>query len=284
MRKLILGIALAMMVFSTFAQGKIENSNSIQLIRNATVVFQYGSKQFLIDPMLAKKDAYAGFPGTANAHLRNPMVELPLPVANLLDPDAIIVTHLHVDHWDEVAVQMLPKDKKVFAQNEEDATVIRLQGFTNTEVLAKDTYFGNIKIQKTDAQHGSDEAYANPQMGKLLGHASGVFFTQAGEKSVYFAGDAIWTSDFEAQLKKLNPDVVVLNTGDAQVDGFGAIIMGKEDVNKVHQLLPNATVVAIHMEAINHCVLTRKELADFVLEKGIATQVIIPSDGQKIVL
>jgi L-ascorbate metabolism protein UlaG (beta-lactamase superfamily) len=284
MKKMMLGIALGIMAFTTFGQVKKENNTSIQLIRNATVVFHYGGKEFLIDPLLAEKDAYPGFPGTANAHLRNPLVALPLPVETLLDPDAIIVTHMHADHWDEAAVKMLPKDKKVFAQNEEDAAAIRLQGFKHTEVLAPNTHFKNIKLQKTHAQHGSDEAYANAQMGKLLGDASGIFFTLVGEKSVYFAGDAIWTTNFGLQLQKLNPDVVVLNTGDAQVDGFGAIIMGKEDVSKVHQLLPDAIIIAIHMEAINHCVLSRKELADYVKEMGITAKVIIPSDGEKIVL
>lgn len=284
MKKMIFGIALTLAAFVTFGQLKVENKASVQLIRNATVVFKYGGKEFLIDPMLTKKGAYPGFPGTANAHLRNPMVELPVAVENLLNPDALIVTHMHADHWDEVAIQVLPKDKIVFAQNDADAAAIKQQGFKKIEVMTADTRFGNIKLQKTHAQHGSDEAYADTQMGKLLGHASGIFFTHAGQKSVYFAGDAIWNNDFELQLKKLNPDVVVLNTGDAQVDGFGAIIMGEEDVYKVHHILPKATIIAIHMEAINHCMLTRKALADYVKEKGIADKVIIPADGQKIIL
>lgn len=282
MKKLILGLALGIIAFSTYGQAKVENNTSVQLIRNATVVFRYGGKEFLIDPLLAEKGAYPGFEGTANSHIRNPMVDLPLPVENLLDPDAIIVTHLHADHWDEMAIKMLPKDKTIFAQNEEDATAIRLQGFKDVQILTKDAHFEDVKMQKTTAQHGSDEAYANPVLAKSLGQASGIFFTHDSQKSVYFAGDAIWTKDFESQLKKLNPDVVVLNTGDAQVDGFGAIIMGKEDVNRVHQLLPHATIIAIHMDAINHCVLTRKELAAYVIEKGIADKVIIPADGQKI--
>lgn len=210
------------------------------MIRNATVVFNYAGKEFIIDPMLADKGAYPGFPGTANAHLRNPLVELPVPVKSLLNSDAVIVSHLHPDHWDEAAIKILPKDKPVFAQNENDAAVIRTAGFKDVRVLSGKSNFENIPIQKTAAQHGSDEAYKNPQMAAALGEASGFFFNQPGQKSVYFAGDAIWTDAFEANLKTLKPDVVVLNTGFAQVDGFGAIIMGKEDVSRVHKVLPNA--------------------------------------------
>ncbi|MEN5195701.1 hypothetical protein [Sphingobacterium faecium] len=38
------------------------------------------------------------------------------------------------------------------------------------------------------------------------------------------------------------------------------------------------------LEAINHCVLTRKAWADYAKEKGIAGRVIIPADEQKIIL
>ncbi|MDH5826668.1 MBL fold metallo-hydrolase [Sphingobacterium faecium] len=282
MKKFILGIALGFLALSSYGQAQVKDNSSIQLIRNATVVLKYGEKEFLIDPLLANKGAYAGFEGTANSEIRNPMVELPVAAESLLNPDAIIVTHMHADHWDDVAIKMLPKDKALFAQNEEDSTAITAQGFTDVRVLSADSHFGNIKMQKTHAQHGSDEAFAHPLMAKSLGQASGIFFNAPGQKSLYIAGDAIWTKDFEMHLKKMNPEVVVLNTGDAQVDGFGAIIMGKEDVYRVHQLLPDATIIAIHMEAINHCVLTRKELTDYVTEKGIADKVIIPADGQVI--
>lgn len=280
MKKLVSAIAL--IAFMTLSYG--QKQTSIQLIRNATVVFHYAGSEFLIDPMLAKKGAYPGFPGTANSNLRNPLVELPVEAESLLAPDAVLLTHLHPDHWDEAAIKMLPKDKPVLTQNKEDAEIVRNEGFKDVRILSDKSKFKNIQIQKIHAQHGSDEAYANPQLAERLGEVSGYFFNEAGQKSVYFVGDAIWTDSFEAVLKSLKPDVIVLNTGFAQVDGFGAIIMGKEDVLKVHKVLPNATIVAIHMEAINHCVLSRKELADYVKSNGISNKVIIAADGERIKL
>ncbi|MFG4003311.1 MBL fold metallo-hydrolase [Flavobacterium aquidurense] len=281
MKKMIFGIALMLIAISSY--GQVNKKNSIQLVRNATVVFNYAGKEFLIDPMLAKKGAYPGFEGTANSELRNPLVELPFPAEKLLNPDAIIVTHLHPDHWDEAAVKMLPKNKAVFSQNAQDAENIKAQGFKDVRILSDHSHFENIQIKKTIAQHGSDAAYANAQMAAILGEASGFFFHQPDYKSVYFVGDAIWTDAFEAKLKDLKPNIVVLNTGYAQVNGFGAIIMGKEDVYKVHTILPDATIIAVHMEAINHCVLSRKELAEYVKTKGISNKVKIPADGEVIV-
>jgi L-ascorbate metabolism protein UlaG (beta-lactamase superfamily) len=39
----------------------------------------------------------------------------------ILDVDAVIVTHIHPDHWDEAAINLVPKDMLIFAQNEKDA-------------------------------------------------------------------------------------------------------------------------------------------------------------------
>lgn len=100
---------------------------NITQIRNATQLITYAGKRFLIDPMLAPKGAYPGFPGTAHAEIRNPMVELPVDVNTLLEADAVIVTHTHDDHWDRAAVELIGKDKPVFVQNDSDAALLRAQ-------------------------------------------------------------------------------------------------------------------------------------------------------------
>lgn len=256
---------------------------SIQLIRNATVIFNYAGKRFLIDPMLAEKEAYSSFPGTPNSHLRNPRTDLPVPAESLADADAIIVTHLHADHWDKVAKEVLRKNTPLFSQNEDDARVIREAGFTDVRVFSETTTFDNVSFRKTDCQHGPDELYAIPEMAARMGKVSGLYFNEPGEKSVYFAADTIWIPAVASTLKNFRPDIVALNTGAATLNGFAPIIMGKEDVLRVHEILPDATIVAIHMEALNHCVLSRRELHDYVNEKGIAGKVLIPEDGEVIV-
>ena len=71
---------------------------NITHIRNATQIIDYAGKKFLIDPMLADKGAWPGFPGTARSELRNPLVALPFSRDNIIDVDAVIVTHTHDDH------------------------------------------------------------------------------------------------------------------------------------------------------------------------------------------
>ncbi len=74
---------------------------------------------------------------------------------------------------------------------------------------------------------------------------------------------------------------MVLNAGQAlRSDYDESIIMGKEDVLRVTQIAPEATVIATHMDAINHMSLTREELREYVQAQGIEDHVEIPADGE----
>lgn len=256
--------------------------SKIQFIRNATLVLNYTGKRILMDPMFAKKDDYPGFPGTVNSEVRNPTVEIQVKPESLFDVDAVLVSHLHTDHWDPVARQILPKNLKILVQNEDDAKIVRSQGFTDVEALPEKADFNGLKFTKTHCQHGNDMAYSVPEMVEFLGKSSGFYFHAKGEKSVYFLGDTIWIDEVENNLKTWKPNVVVVNAGHAQMEDerFGAIIMGKEDVAKIHELLPAATIIAVHMEALNHCILSRRELREFAEEKGFSEKLIIPQDGE----
>lgn len=253
---------------------------NITQIRNATQHITFGGMTFLVDPMLAAKGAYPGFAGTARADIRNPTVDLPIDIDTLLNVDALIVTHLHEDHWDEVAARVVPKDKPIYVQNDHDAHVLRGQGFTQLTVLTQNTVVGAITLRKTGGQHGSDRAYAIPQMAERLGDACGVIFQHPAEKTLYLVGDTLWRDEVETNMRTFQPGVVILNAGFAHVIGFGPIIMGAEDVLKTHFVLPEAQIVATHMEAINHCLLTRAALKEYARDNQIAQFVNVPEDGE----
>lgn len=252
-----------------------------QQIRNATIKIDYAGTTFLVDPMLAPKGTYPGFAGTYNSQLRNPLVDLPMSVSEVIRADAIIVTHTHLDHWDEAARQGLPKDIPLFTQDESDAASIRKDGFTNVRVIGDNTVFNGTRLSRSDGQHGTSQMMASP-LGKLLGEASGIVFQRPGYKTVYVAGDTIWTPQVEETIRRYQPEVIILNTGYARVLGFEwAIIMGKEDLYRASRLAPNARVIGTHMESVNHAMHTRKDLRDYIAEKSMDPQrVLVPADGQ----
>lgn len=253
----------------------------LQQIRNATARIAFGQTTFLIDPMLSKKGTYPGFANTYRSELRNPLVELPMPAEQVIaGVDAVIVTHTHLDHWDDAAQAMLPKGLPLFVQNDADAAIIRKQGFTDVRVLGHQVEFGGVTLSKTGGQHGTDEMYATQPLAGLLGEAMGVVFEAPGYRTVYLAGDTIWRDEVDQTLTKYQPSVIVLNAGYAKLTGFdGAIIMGQDDVLRAAKIMPTATVVAVHLDAINHMALSRAELRKFVMDQGIQDRVEIPEDG-----
>ena len=77
------------------------------------------------------------------------MTELPFDFDVLLDVDAIIVTHTHPDHWDDAAVESIPKDKLIYVQNEHDKALLHSQGFNNLVILSDNSKMGDISLIKT---------------------------------------------------------------------------------------------------------------------------------------
>ena len=48
----------------------------------------------------------------------------------------------------------------------------------------------------------------------------GVILQSDGEKTIYIVGDTIWINDVEQVMHKYQPDIVILNTGYAQVENL----------------------------------------------------------------
>ncbi len=246
----------------------------IHQIRNATLIVEYAGKKFLIDPMLAEKGAYPPFPNSPRQDQHNPLVGLPASIENIINVDAVIVTHLHLDHWDDTAKEALPKDMKLFAQNEKDASEIKNAGFQNVEVLKEDTVFEGIQLMKTKGEHGRGEIL------KMAGQVCGVVFKHQTEKTLYIAGDTVWYGGVQEVINTHKPEVIIVNAGDNQFLEGGSLVMGKDDVYEVYKAAPHAKIVAVHMEAVNHWTLSREELKSFIREKGITSTAFVPEDGE----
>lgn len=254
---------------------------NIHHIRNATIVVEYAGKKFLIDPMLAEKGTYppfgpgVGFPDALRQDQNNPLVSLPTSIDNIVSNiDAVIVTHLHLDHWDDAAKEALPKEIKIFAQNDEDASEIRNAGFKNVEVLQEETIFEGIQLIKTKGEHGRGE------MVQLAGQVCGVVFKHSNEKTLYVAGDTVWYGAVQDVINTHKPEIIVVNGGDNQFLLGGSLVMGKDDIYEVYKVAPNAKIISVHMEAVNHWTLSREELKSFIQEKRITSNVLVPDDGE----
>lgn len=253
----------------------------VQLIRNATIVVEYAGNKILVDPMFAKKGALARGPMPAKDWnwKRNPNNELPLPIEDIIkDIDFMVLTHLHFDHWDKAAADALPKNLKIFVQDENDKKAIKNSGFTDVEILTENSTFGDIQLSRTKAQHG------NGFILKLAGLVAGIVLRHPSEKTLYIAADTIWYEEVGKTIAKFEPEVIVVNGGDNRFIIGNQLVMGKEDIYKTHQAAPKADIIVVHMEGVYHNTLSRKELRQFVDQKSIGKSIIIPEDGEKVSL
>lgn len=244
----------------------------IQLIRNATLWLEYGGLNILVDPMLMDAESMPGFPNTPN-ELRNPRVSLPETETDYLHPDLLIVTHTHPDHWDEAAAKQLHKDIPLLCQPG-DEHVFTNAGFTNVTVVEDKHEHHSVRFARTSGHHGTGE------IGKRMGNVSGFVLEADGEPVTYIAGDTIWCEEPAEAIRQYTPEVIVVNAGGARFNEGDPITMDEHDVVAVKQHAPSAHVIAVHMDAINHCVVSRADLARHLASEQLDGQVLIPRDGE----
>jgi L-ascorbate metabolism protein UlaG (beta-lactamase superfamily) len=245
----------------------------LRLIRHATLLVEYGGHRLLVDPMLDDAGARPAIQNSPNPRT-NPLVALPISAPEVLqDIESVLVTHTHSDHWDASAAELLPKNLPLFGQPE-DESKFRSQGFTAVQPVSKSADWHDTEITRTGGQHGTGE------IGKAMAPVSGFVLRASGEPTLYVAGDTIWCPEVAEALREFRPEVVILNCGAAQFLEGGPITMTAEDVITVCRNIPGAQVVAVHMEAINHCPLTRSDLAFQLQAARVSRQVAIPDDDE----
>jgi L-ascorbate metabolism protein UlaG (beta-lactamase superfamily) len=204
----------------------------------------------------------------------NPLVELPQTTAELVDGlDAVLVTHLHQDHLDDAAVRVLDPRLPLACQPPDEGA-LRERGFTDVRPVAGGIDLCGIGVARTAGRHGTG------RIGEAMGPVSGYVLRAPGEPVLYVAGDTIWCDEVEDALAEHGPDVVVVNAGAARFLEGDPIVMDAEGVVETARAAPRATVVAVHLEALNHCPLTRAELRAAVDEAGVGDRVAIPADGE----
>jgi L-ascorbate metabolism protein UlaG (beta-lactamase superfamily) len=247
----------------------------LRLIRNATLAVKVAERYVLVDPMLDPKGARPPVEDTTDER-RNPLVELPEPAEVVAQGvDALLVTHLHRDHLDDTAVELLRGDVPVLCQPP-DAGTLRERGFADVRPVDGELEWDGVRVTRTDGRHGTGK------IGEALGPVSGFVVAAAGEPTLYIAGDTIWCDEVREAIDAHRPDVVVVNAGGARLNVGDPIVMTADDVVAVARHAPDARVVAVHLEAIAHGPETRADLHQRLHEEAL--DVTVPEDGAEVPL
>lgn len=257
----------------------------ITQIRNATIIVEYSDIKFLIDPWLGPKNYMPGFESGINSSTRQPRVDLPFSIQKIVDVDAVIITHIHPDHWDEYAQQSLNKEIKIFVQSKIDKDIIKNFGFKNIEILTETGIeYKNIKLYKTEAQHGKREIIAPicKQVGMPY-DSMGIVFKNKNEKTLYITGDTIWCREVQNSIENYSPEIIIVNACGAKVINGERLIMDIDDLKETLNYAPNSIIIASHMDTVSHLSVSREDLKK-LKNKELLDNLLIPEDGQTIEL
>jgi len=244
----------------------------IRLIRSATLRLTYAGKTFIVAPMLSAKGAFRSFARKAP----NPIVDLTMDLAAITEGlDAALITHAHPDHFDDAAKDALPKGLPVFIQRASlrDA---KKAGFTDVRPVDGSIEWEGMTIRRTGGRHGRG------LMAIAMGTVSGFVLSARNAPTVYIAGDCVLDEDVKKAVSAFDPDVIIVNSGGAMIGGSNRILMDAAETVELAKLAPRATVVAVHMEALDHCTVTRAALRAAADAAGLGGRIVIPADGETV--
>ena len=241
-----------------------------QLIRNATLRIEYAQQRFVIDPYLAPKHSMPSYADKSP----NPLVELPISAQEVIDGiDMAVLSHLHSDHFDQAAKNILPSDLTIICQPI-DVEELKNQVFQNATGVANELTWKSVNITRIDGRHGTGKVQ------QMMGEISGFVFQAENEPTVYWAGDTIWCEEVANAIDQYRPDIIITHSCGAVWGKNVLILMDAKQTVEVCKAAQNKTVVATHMDALDHATVSRKELREYAESKGILPeQLLIPEDG-----
>ncbi len=244
----------------------------IQQIRNATLRLTINGKTILTDPVLSPRHGIESFAGIE----KNPIVELPIPAEDVIkNIDLIIVSHLHQDHFDSKAKEMLPKDIPLFCQPCDEKKIAEF-GFSNITAINSSIEWKGIQITRTPGSHASNQKWID-----ILGNVSGFTFKTKNGPVLYWTGDTVLNDDVKGTIEQTHPDLILTHSCGAVLDDSGPIVMDDKQTIQICRLAPKSKVIATHMESLDHGTITRKALRAFAIENSISDeQLLIPEDGE----
>ncbi len=253
-------------------------------LRNATFVIESGKYFILVDPMLGARGSLPPFSRIRFKSSKNPLVDLPPNASATLEKVThCLITHSqkfgikalqHTDHLDIPGEDFLRAKNTPIVTLACDANVLRkyrLNIQTELEYWKPQHLLGG-EIIAIPALHGHSWVH------NLMANGAGYVLRLPNDPSIYISVDTVYTPDVERALIELKPDIAVMASGTATLDISKPILMSMDELIQFVRTAPGK-VVANHLEALNHCPTTRKQLKQNLEKNGLLSKVYIPNDG-----
>ena len=236
---------------------------SLTFVGTATTLLHLGGFTLLTDPNFVRRGqrVHLGY-GLNSKRLTDPA----LSIEALPPLDAVLLSHLHGDHFDRVARRELPRQPPVVT-TQHAAKRLQRWGFGGATGLAtwedwETTRSGErLRITSVPGRHGPAGVHRllPPVMGSVLDLERG------GDRLLraYVTGDTLRVPELRAVRERFpGIDVMITHLGGTKVLGVLVTMDGRQGADLVEMIEP-ATVVPVHYD--DYGVFT-SPLEDFVAE------------------
>lgn len=254
---------------------------TVTFVGNATTLISAGGVTLLTDPNFLHRGqhAYLGY-GLVSKRLKEPA----LSIDELPPVDAVVLSHLHGDHWDRVAQHGLDHELPVVTTSHA-AKRLRHRGFGRAHglstwqhhtITSADT---TVRITSLPGRHAPvwAERLLPPVMGSMLEFGSG----DRSRRRLYVSGDTLLIEELDDIPARFDPiDAGVLHLGGTRLPAgrrlpFGLTVTmdGRQGAELVSRLkLPK--VIPVHFDDYG---VFASPLADFTREmvrRGMADRIV----------
>ena len=221
---------------------------NITLVRSATLILETTAGR-----LARRSDARSGGRASPDRGHREPR---PQPdrrarrsprSRSCADSTACLVTHCHKDHLDDTAERLLPRDLPVFCQPEDEAALreLGLDARPRRRVA---------RVERASACTGCRHSMATARSRRRSRRSAASCSTSSTSPAT------------RSGTRRSRDDRAVRTRGSRsstpaapRSSRAGSIVMGVDDVREVVARVPSSC--AVHLEALNHCFLTRADLA-----------------------
>jgi L-ascorbate metabolism protein UlaG (beta-lactamase superfamily) len=257
--------------------------DSLEFIGTATTVLRLGPFTLLTDPNFLHRGqrAYLG-KGLWSKRLTEPSLQ-PGELPRL---DAVVLSHLHGDHFDRVARRGLPRDQPVIT-TPQAAGRLDKWGFTteglrtwDSTALSEDDW--TLTVQALPAVHarGVMGALLPPVMGSMLELSRGGETT----RRVYISGDTL-TGEHISEISQRHPeiDVAVVHLGGTRVLLHTVTMDTAQGADFLRRVGPR-TAIGVHYDDYRVFRDPCATLAEHARESGFAGRITFAERGRTISL
>ena len=262
-----------------------DDACSLLFIGNATMLLRFGPITILTDPNFLHRGerAYLGW-GLTSKRRTDPALEIDdLPVL-----DAVVLSHLHGDHWDRVARRGLDRELPVVT-TPQAARRLRRQGFHaatalptwHRHELRRDEH--RLTVTALPGRHavGPTRHLLPPVMGSLLDYHRGDDLVLR----LYISGDTLFVDDLRAIPQRYPAlDVAVLHLGGTMLPGGLLVTMDAEQGADLTQFLGAGTTVPVHHDDYGVFSSPVSSFTSELAKRGATNRVVVVRPGETIEL